>query len=110
MWGETDPASGRGRVVAQNVDDGVGRVVAEVTDGASLTSAPSIDGDLVVWAETLATATGSRVMGRRLGGGHPFIVRDVDGRVLSTAAGGDTVAWLARRGQTSSIETAKVPR
>jgi hypothetical protein len=110
VWGETDPASGRGRVVAQNVDDGVGRVVAEVTDGASLTSAPSIDGDLVVWAETLATATGSRVMGRRLGGGPPFIVRDVDGRVLSTAAGGDTVAWLARHGQTSSIETAKVPR
>jgi len=110
VWGEADPASGRGRVVAQNVDDGVARVVAEVTDGASLTSAPSIDGDLVVWAETLAAATGSRVMGRRLGGGPSFIVRDVAGRVLSTAAGGDTVAWLAQHGQTSSIETAQAPR
>ena len=110
VWGETDPASGRGRVVAQNVDDGVASVVAEVSDGATLTSAPSIDGDLVVWAETLAAATGSRVMGRRLGGGPSFLVRDVDGRVLSTVAGGDTVAWLARRGQTTFIETAQAPR
>jgi hypothetical protein len=110
VWGETDPASGRGRVVAQNVDDGVGNVVAEVTGGATLAAAPSIDGDLVVWAETLAAATGSRVMGRRLGGGPSFIVRDVDGRVLSTAAGGDTVAWLAQHGQTTWIETATVPR
>ena len=110
VWGETDPASGRGRVVAQSVDDGVGLIVAQVTDGATLTSAPSIDGDLVVWAETLATTTVSRVMGRRLGGGPSFIIRDVDGRVLSTAAGGDTVAWLVRHGQASSIETAKVPQ
>jgi len=110
VWGETDPASGRGRVVAQNVDDGAGSVVAEVTGGASLTAAPSIDGDLVVWAEALAAANGSRVMGRRLGGGPSFIVRDVDGRVLSTAAGGDTVAWLAQHGQTTFIETAKAPR
>ena len=110
MWGETDPASGRGRVVAQNVDDGVGSVVAEVSGGAALISAPSIDGDLVVWAETLAAATGTRIMGRRLGGGPSFIVREVGDGVLSTAVGGDTVAWLAQHGQTSSIETAKVPR
>jgi hypothetical protein len=110
VWGETDPASGRGRVVAQNVDDGVARVVAEVADGASLTSTPAIDGDLVVWAETLAAGTGSRVMGRRLGGGPSFICREVDGRVLSTAAGGDTVAWLAQHGQTTFIETAQAPR
>ena len=110
VWGETDSASGRGRVVAQNVDDGVASVVAEVIDGASLSSAPSIDGDLVIWAETLATPSGSRVMGRRLGGGPAFLVRDVDGRVLSTAVSGDTVAWLARRGQTTSIETSQVPR
>jgi len=110
VWGETDPASGRGRVVAQNVDDGVARVVAEVADGASLTSTSAIDGDLVVWAETLAAGTGSRVMGRRLGGGPSFICREVDGRVLSTAAGGDTVAWLAQHGQTTFIETAQAPR
>ena len=88
----------------------MGLIVAQVTDGATLTSAPSIDGDLVVWAETLATTTVSRVMGRRLGGGPSFIIRDVDGRVLSTAAGDDTVAWLVRHGQASSIETAKVPQ
>jgi len=110
VWGETDPASGRGRVVAQNVDDGVGSVIAEVTGGASLASAPSIDGDLVVWAETLADASGSRVLGRRLGGGPAFVVHDVDGRVLTTAAGGDTVAWLAQRAQTTFIETAQAPR
>ena len=110
VWGETDAASGRGRVVAQNVDDGVARVVAEVADGASLTSTPAIDGDLVVWAETLAAGTGSRVMGRRLGGGPSFICREVDGHVLSTAAGGDTVAWLAQHGQTTFIETAQAPR
>jgi hypothetical protein len=110
VWGETDPASGRSRVVAQNVDDGVGSVVAEMSGGAALISAPSIDGDLVVWAETLAAATGTRVMGRRLGGGPSFIVREVGDGVLSTAVGGDTVAWLAQHGQTSSIETAKVPR
>ncbi|MCX6373376.1 MAG: hypothetical protein NTX16_09915, partial [Actinobacteria bacterium] len=110
VWGQIDPASGRGRVVAQNVDDGVASVVAEVTDGAALTSAPAIDGALVVWAETDATAGGSRVMGRRLGGGPSFLVRDVDGRVLSTAAAGDTVAWLAQLGQTTFIETAQAPR
>jgi len=110
VWGETDSPSGRGRVVAQNVDDGVASVVAEVAAGASLTSAPSIDGDLVVWAETLAAGTGSRVMGRRLGGGPSFICGDVDGRVLSTAAGGETVAWLAQHGQTTFIETAQAPR
>jgi len=110
VWGETDPASGRSRVVAQNVDDGVGSVVAEMSGGAALISAPSIDGDLVVWAETLAAATGTRIMGRRLGGGPSFIVREVGDGVLSTAVGGDTVAWLAQHGQTSSIETAKVPR
>ncbi|MCX6372923.1 MAG: hypothetical protein NTX16_07540 [Actinobacteria bacterium] len=110
VWAETDPASGRGRVVAENVDDGAADVVAEVNDGSSLTAAPSIDGDLVVWAEERAAATGSRVMGRRLGGGPSFIVRDVAGRVLSTAAGGNTVAWLMQRGQTSTIETAQAPR
>jgi len=109
VWGQIDPASGRGRVVAQNVDDGLASIVAEVTDGAALASAPAIDGALVVWAETAATAGGSRVMGRRLGGGPAFLVRDVDGRVLSTAVSGDTVAWLARRGQMTSIETAQVP-
>ena len=110
VWAETDPASGRGRVVAQNVDDGAATVVAEVTNGASLLSAPSIDGDLVVWAETLAAASGSRVMGRRLGGGASFTIHDVDGRVLSTAAAGDTVAWLAQLGQTTFIETAQAPK
>ena len=99
VWGQIDPASRRGRVVAQNVDDGAASVVAEVTDGAALSSAPAIDGDLVVWAETPATAGGSRVMGRRLGGGPAFLVRAVEGRVLSTAVSGDTVAWLAQRGQ-----------
>jgi hypothetical protein len=109
VWGETDPASGRSRVVAQNVDDGTASVVAEVTGDASLTSAPSISGGLVVWAETRA-AGGSRVMARRLEGGPSYIVRNVAGRILSTAADGDTVAWLAQHGPTSSIETAQVPQ
>ena len=110
VWGETDSESGLSRVIAQNVDDGGGSIVAEVPGGASLAAAPSIDGDLVVWAETLATPPGSRVMGRRLGGGPTFLIGDVDGRVLSTAASGGTVAWLAQQGQTTFIETAKVPR
>ena len=110
VWGQTDPASGRGRVVAQNVDDGVASVVAEVTDGAALSSAPAIDGALVVWAETPATAVGSRVMGRHLGGGPAFLVRAVEGSVLSTTVSGDTVAWLAQRGETTFIETTTVSR
>jgi hypothetical protein len=110
VWAETDPASGRGRIVAQNVDDGAASVVAEVTDGESLSSAPFIDGDLVVWAETLAAAGGSRIVGRRLGGGPSFTIHDVDGRVLSAAAAGDTVAWLAQLGHTTFIETAQAPR
>jgi hypothetical protein len=109
VWGQTDPASGRGRVVAQNVDDGAASVVAEVTDGAVLSSAPAIDGALVVWAETPATAGGSRVMGRRLGG-PAFLVRAVEGSVLSTMVSGDTVAWLAHRGKTTFIETTTVSR
>jgi len=110
VWGETDPASGRGRVVAQNVDDGVSTVVAEMTDRSTLATAPSIDGGLVVWAETLAGAAGSRIKGRRLGGGPSFVVRNVDGLTLSTAADGDMVAWLAQRGQTTFIETTRAPR
>ena len=110
VWGQIDPASGRGRVVAQNVDDGAASVVAEVTDGAALSSAPAIDGALVVWAETLANAGGSRVMGRRLSGGPAFLVRAVEASVLSTAVSGDTVAWLAQRGKTTFIETTTVSR
>jgi hypothetical protein len=110
VWGQIDPASRRGRVVAQNVDDGAASVVAEVTDGAGLSSAPAIDGALVVWAETPAIAGSSRVMGRRLGGGPAFLVRAVEGSVLSMAISGDTIAWLAQRGNTTFIETVKVPR
>ena len=110
VWGETYPASGRGRVVAQNVDDGASSIVAELTGGASLAAAPSIDGDLVVWAETPAGASGSRVLGRRLGGGRSFVMKDVDAAVLSVVVSGDTVAWLAQRAQTTFIETAQAPR
>jgi hypothetical protein len=109
VWGETDATGERGRVLAQNVDDGAHSVVAEVTGGATLAAAPSIDGDVVVWAETLAAPTGSRVMGR-LGGGPAFVVHDVDGHVRSVAVDGDTVAWLAQRGETTFIETTTVPR
>jgi hypothetical protein len=109
VWGEVDPRGGRSRIVAQNIDDGGSSVVADVTGAAARAFAPSIDGDLVVWAEAQSADSG-RVMGRRLGGGPAFVVNDVHGSVLDTAVSGDTVAWLARDGQTSFIETTRVSR
>ena len=60
-----------------------------------------------MWAEK--TATGARVMGRRLGGAA-FPVAAVDGSISEVAVSGDTVAWIRHSGDAYSIVTARLPR
>ena len=109
VWGQLDPRTGVGRIVAQNVDTGAASVVAESTVGAT---APSVDGGAVVWAERTPDAAAYRVMGRRLGGGPSFQIARVGGKVLTALISGDTVAWLVDNGGRSPtwIETMRIPR
>jgi len=62
-----------------------------------------------VWGEAATDGEG-RVMGRRLGNGQPFVIAVVQGAVLATVVSGDTVAWMARSGEQTWVETASIPR
>lgn len=98
-----------GRIVAQNVDTGAASIVAE---GAQTATAPSIDGDTVVWAEQTPDAAVYRVVGRRLGGGPSFQIAHVDGQVQTALVSGGIVARLVDNGDRSQScnETARIPR
>ena len=88
------------------VDVDAGQTTTLAT-GLSGLAGPAYDGRTVVWAEK--TATGARVMGRRLGGAA-FPVATVAGPVSEVAVSGDTVAWISHSGDTYSIATASLPR
>jgi len=110
VWGQQDAQTGVGRIVAQNVDTGATSVVAE---DARMATAPSVDGDAVVWAEQTPDAAAYQVMGRRLSGGPSFQIARVNGRVKTALVSGGTVAWLVRNfaaGGPAWIETTRLSR
>ena len=104
VWGQASDAAGTGMVAAVDVDAGETTTLAA---GLSGLAGPTYDGRTVVWAEK--TATGARVMGRRLGGAA-FPIAAVDGSVSEVAVSGDTVAWIRHSGAAYSIVTARLPR
>jgi hypothetical protein len=110
VWGRQDAQTGAGSIVAQNVDTGATSVVAE---SARMATAPSIDGDAVVWAQQTPDGAAYQVMGRRLSGGPAFQIARVDGRVQTALVSDGTVAWLVQNftaGGPAWIETARLPR
>jgi hypothetical protein len=89
VWGQEGKESGSGVVAAVDVDGGGRRILASGITGLA---GPSYDGRTVVWGEK--TATGSRVMARRLGSGDGFVVAEVAGAVTEVAVSDDTAAWI----------------
>jgi hypothetical protein len=104
VWGQASDVAGTGMVAAVDVDAGETTTLAS---GLSGLAGPAYDGRTVVWAEE--TATGARVMGRRLGG-SAFPVAAVDGSIAEVAVSGDTVAWIRQSGGEYNIVTARLPR
>ena len=106
VWGQSSGASGSGVVAAVDVDGGGTKTLASDLTGLA---GPAYDGRTVVWGES--TADGGRVMGRRLGGGPPFVVAEVGGDVDEVAVSGDTVAWIeSSDGARHAIVTARLPQ
>jgi hypothetical protein len=106
VWGQLD-SGGSGAVLSAGVDGGETRQLATGVIGLA---GPAFDGTTVVWAERDAGTGGSRVMGRRLGGGDAFLIAAADGEVAEVAVSGGVVAWIAGDGVTSWIDTAGLPR
>ena len=104
VWGQASEAAGTGMVAAVDVDAGETTTLATGLTGLA---GPAYDGRTVVWAEK--TATGARVMGRRLGGAA-FSVATVAGSVSEVAVSGGTVAWISHSGATYRITTTSLPR
>jgi hypothetical protein len=103
VWGQgSEP--GTGVVAAADVDGGGTTTLAT---GLSGLAGPAYDGRTVVWAEK--TATGARVMGRRLGGAA-FLIARVGGDVKEVAVSGDTIAWIGSTAGAYSIVTAGLPQ
>jgi hypothetical protein len=78
-----------------------------------MATAPSVDGDAVVWAEQTPDAAAYQVMGRRLSGGPSFQIARVDGRIQTALVSGGTVAWLVRNfaaGGPAWIDTTRLSR
>jgi hypothetical protein len=97
----------RNTIVAQNLDSGARRVIAS---GRGL-GMPEIDGDLVVWTRQVGEKPTTLVMGLRLSGGRPFVIATNDqGLVDPVLVSGDTVAMLRNDGNTSWVETVRVPQ
>ncbi len=106
VWGQSSETAGSGMVAAADVDGGGTQTLASDLTGLA---GPAYDGTTVVWGES--AARGSRVMGRRLGGGPSFVVAEVDGKVIEVAVSGDTVAWIeSSAGATDAIVTARLPQ
>jgi len=94
-------------IVAYNIDSGARRLIAS---GRGL-GMPAIDGDLVVWTKQVRSRPTTLVMGLRLSGGRPFVIATNDqGLVDPVLVSGDTVAMLRNDGNTSWIETVRVPQ
>ncbi len=105
VWGQGE-ADGSGVVAAVDVDGGATTTLAS---GISGLAGPSYDGRTVVWAEQ--TASGDRVMGRRLGEADAFVVAEADGAVTEVAVSGATVAWIQRTGgSTYAVIVTRLPR
>jgi hypothetical protein len=104
VWGQGSTTPGTGVVAAVSVDGGG---TTKLATGLSGLAGPAYDGNTVVWGEK--TATGSRVMGRRLGGAA-FLVATVEGDVKEVAVSGDSVAWIASSGGAFSIVTSRLAR
>ena len=106
VWGQSSETAGSGIVAAAGVDGGGTRTLAADLTGLA---GPAYDGTTVVWGES--AASGSRVMGRRLGGGPSFVVAEVDGEVTEVAVSGDTVAWIeSDAGAADAIVTTRLPQ
>ncbi len=104
VWGHgSEP--GKGVVATADVDGGGTTTLAA---GLSGLAGPAYDGRTVVWAEK--SATGSRVMGRRLGGGAAFLIARADGDVKEVAVSGDAVAWISSSGGAYTIVTGGLPQ
>jgi hypothetical protein len=104
VWGQATDQAGSGVVAAVDVDAGE---TTRLSAGLSGLAGPAYDGRTVVWGEK--TASGARIMGRRLGGAA-FPVAAVAGSVSEVAVSGDLVAWIRHSGDTYSIVTARLPR
>jgi hypothetical protein len=105
VWGQGE-ADGSGVVAAVGVDGGPTTTLAA---GISGLAGPSYDGRTVVWAEQ--TASGDRVMGRRLGETGAFVVATADGDVTEVAVSGATVAWIERAPDaTYALIVTRLPR
>jgi Tol biopolymer transport system component len=106
--GETLPASST--MIAENLDSGVRRVVLS---GRPLTfPAWAIDGDLVVWTQSVGGKPATLVMGLRLSGGQPFVIDTVEqSNVPYLLVSGNTVAMLLNdNGHTSWIQSVRIPQ
>ena len=102
VWGQGSDAPGSGVVAAVSVDGGG---TTKLATGLTGLAGPAYDGRTVVWGEK--TATGARVMGRRLGGAA-FLVATVDGDVKEVAVSGDTRRLDHLSGGAYSIVTARL--
>jgi hypothetical protein len=97
-------------MIAENLDSGVRRVVLS---GRPLTfPAWAIDGDLVVWTQSVGGKPATLVMGLRLSGGQPFVIDTVEqSNVPYLLVSGNTVAMLLNdNGHTSWIQSVRIPQ
>jgi len=104
VWGQGSDTPGNGVVAAVSVDGGG---TTKLATGLTGLAGPAYDGRTVVWGEK--TATGSRIMGRRLGGAA-FLIATVDGDVKEVAVSGDSVAWIASSDGAQIIVTSRLVR
>ena len=104
VWGQGSDTPGTGVVAAVSVDGGG---TTKLATGLSGLAGPAYDGKTVVWGEK--AATGSRIMGRRLGGAA-FLIATVDGDVKEVAVSGDSVAWIRSSAGAYSIVTSRLAR
>ena len=118
VWGQGSGETGSGVVAAVSVDGGGTTTLAS---GLSGLAGPAYDGTTVVWAQRVGDPPGvlgasahpfggSRVMGRRLGGGTAFLIAQVAGTVSEVAVSDGVAAWIASEGGSSWIQTAAIPR
>jgi hypothetical protein len=105
VWGQSGEGERTGVVVACGVDGGPMRTLAS---GVSGLSGPSYDGGTAVWGEK--TASGGRVMARRLGAASAFVVAEVSGTVKEVAVSGGRVAWIEHDASRYSIVVRSLPR
>jgi hypothetical protein len=105
VWGQGSDTPGTGVVAAVSVDGGG---TAKLATGLTSLAGPAYDGKTVVWGEK--AATGSRIMGQRLGSTAAFLIATVAGEVEEVAVSGDSVAWIVSSSGAYTIVTSRLAR